>query len=78
MRSRSIRGMPCRRKACLTVFFSVFTYLDLSGLDAGDSALFINGINLDMDSLDMFQLLDLLKQEQRLSTGFHNIGIGVG
>ncbi|PAV88981.1 hypothetical protein WR25_14940 [Diploscapter pachys] len=56
--------------------FSVLIYLCLSGLDAGDSALFINGINLDMDSLDMFQLLDLLKQEQRLSTGFHNIGIG--
>lgn len=45
-----------------------------AGLEPGDSALFLNGINLDIDSLDMFQLVDIIKQEERVSRGFFNMG----
>ncbi|KJH41331.1 UDP-glucose:Glycoprotein Glucosyltransferase [Dictyocaulus viviparus] len=50
-------------------------YLSGASLEPGDSALFINGINLDIDSLDAFQLVDIIKQEERLSSGFFNMGI---
>ncbi|CAI4233074.1 unnamed protein product [Auanema sp. JU1783] len=44
------------------------------GIDAGETALFLNGINMDLDNLDMFQLVDALKQEERLASGFFNMG----
>lgn len=47
------------------------------GLEAGESALYVNGINMEIEQLDMFDLVDTLKQEEQLSTGFHNMGINV-
>ncbi|KAJ1350986.1 hypothetical protein KIN20_006919 [Parelaphostrongylus tenuis] len=49
-------------------------YLVNAGMEPGESALFLNGISLDIDSLDTFQLVDLIKQEERVSTGFFNMG----
>ncbi|RCN41207.1 hypothetical protein ANCCAN_12845 [Ancylostoma caninum] len=49
----------------------------LSGLDPGESILFLNGISLDVDSMDMFQLLDIIEQEERISSGFLNMGLRV-
>ncbi|CAD6189361.1 unnamed protein product [Caenorhabditis auriculariae] len=45
------------------------------GVDAGECALFLNGINFDVDSLDLFQLVETLKQEDKLATGFYNLGV---
>ncbi|VDM62368.1 unnamed protein product [Angiostrongylus costaricensis] len=53
----------------------VITCVLCAGLEAGESALFLNGINLDIDSLDAFQLVDVIKQEERVSAGFFNMGI---
>uniref|UniRef100_A0A0K0DP68 Thioredoxin_12 domain-containing protein n=1 Tax=Angiostrongylus cantonensis TaxID=6313 RepID=A0A0K0DP68_ANGCA len=58
-------------------FSRVITCAFCAGLEAGESALFLNGINLDIDSLDAFQLVDVIKQEERVSTGFFNMGIKV-
>lgn len=44
----------------------------------GDNALFINGINIDVDSLDVFQLFDIINQEERLSSAFYEMGFRVG
>ncbi|VDK41286.1 unnamed protein product [Cylicostephanus goldi] len=44
------------------------------GLSPGESMLFLNGIGLDVDSLDMFQLVDTIKQEERVASGFSNMG----
>ena len=44
------------------------------GLSAGESALFVNGLLVDLDTLDVFQLLELLKREERLSAGFFKMG----
>ncbi|CAJ0583195.1 unnamed protein product, partial [Mesorhabditis spiculigera] len=44
-------------------------------LAAGDNALYINGIKFEAEELDLFQLLDTLKQEEKLSTGFFNMGL---
>ncbi|KAK6764186.1 hypothetical protein RB195_024490 [Necator americanus] len=49
-------------------------HLSGAGLDPGESMLFLNGINLDIDSLDMFQLVDVIKQEERVACGFFNMG----
>ncbi|CAJ0934962.1 unnamed protein product, partial [Mesorhabditis belari] len=43
-------------------------------LSPGDSALYINGIKLDVDDLDIFQMLETLKQEEKLGEGFFNMG----
>ncbi|KIH47184.1 hypothetical protein ANCDUO_22761 [Ancylostoma duodenale] len=50
-------------------------HLSDTGLDPGESMLFLNGISLDVDSMDMFQLLDIIKQEERISSGFLNMGL---
>ncbi|KAK5980218.1 hypothetical protein GCK32_012656, partial [Trichostrongylus colubriformis] len=46
----------------------------MSGLEPGESALYLNGLNLDMDSLDIFQLFNIIRQEELVSTGFFNLG----
>lgn len=66
----------------ITVYYSFFVFgvnmvFLYSGIDPGDTSLYINGISVEVDSLDMFQVLDTLKQEEKLSTGFFNLGIGV-
>lgn len=47
------------------------------GISEGESALFINGMIVDVDALDVFQLLDMLKQEEKLANGFFRMGIKV-
>jgi len=37
------------------------------GVSPGDSALLINGVLTDVDSLDVYGLLDTLKREHRLA-----------
>uniref|UniRef100_UPI00398E35CF UDP-glucose:glycoprotein glucosyltransferase 1 isoform X2 n=1 Tax=Pristiophorus japonicus TaxID=55135 RepID=UPI00398E35CF len=45
------------------------------GLHPGDSALFINGLSIDLDVQDVFSVLDLLRNEARLMEGLHDLGI---
>ena len=44
-------------------------------LQPSDTALFINGLFYDVDLVDMFGLLDILRQELRTMEGLHSIGI---
>ncbi|KAM4694054.1 UDP-glucose:glycoprotein glucosyltransferase 1 isoform 2-T2 [Discoglossus pictus] len=45
------------------------------GVHPGDSALFINGLNIDLDSHDIFSLFDMLRNEARVMEGLHSLGI---
>uniref|UniRef100_A0A4W3JNT5 UDP-glucose ceramide glucosyltransferase-like 1 n=1 Tax=Callorhinchus milii TaxID=7868 RepID=A0A4W3JNT5_CALMI len=45
------------------------------GLHPGDSALFINGLNIDMEVQDLFSVLDLLRNEAHIMEGLHDLGI---
>ncbi|VDP15003.1 unnamed protein product [Onchocerca flexuosa] len=45
------------------------------GVSEGESVFFINGIMVDVDALDVFQVLDMLKQEEKLANGFFRMGI---
>ncbi|KAK0404333.1 hypothetical protein QR680_017401 [Steinernema hermaphroditum] len=45
-------------------------------LDSGDSALYVNGIPVDLDAMDIFQILSLLKKEEALASAFHKMNIG--
>lgn len=47
------------------------------GIAEGDSALLINGISVDVDPLDVFGVLELLKQEVKLADGFYKLGFKV-
>lgn len=47
-------------------------------MSEGESLLLINGIIVDLDALDAFQVLELLKQEEKLANGFFRMGIKVG
>uniref|UniRef100_A0A914YQY2 UDP-glucose:glycoprotein glucosyltransferase n=1 Tax=Panagrolaimus superbus TaxID=310955 RepID=A0A914YQY2_9BILA len=40
----------------------------------GENALYVNGINLDVDSLDIFQLFDTVNQEEKISSAFFEMG----
>ena len=57
------------------MFRATSSYLQY-GLDAGDSILSINGLTQDIDSLDVFSLIDTLKAEERLAAGFDRLGFG--
>ncbi|XP_039203086.1 UDP-glucose:glycoprotein glucosyltransferase 1 isoform X1 [Crotalus tigris] len=45
------------------------------GLQLGDSALFINGLHIDLDTQDIFSLFDVLRNEARVMEGLHSLGI---
>uniref|UniRef100_A0A8C3LXZ8 UDP-glucose ceramide glucosyltransferase-like 1 n=1 Tax=Chrysolophus pictus TaxID=9089 RepID=A0A8C3LXZ8_CHRPC len=45
------------------------------GLQPGDSALFINGLHIDLDTQDIFSLFDVLRNEARVMEGLHSLGI---
>uniref|UniRef100_G3QE58 UDP-glucose ceramide glucosyltransferase-like 1 n=1 Tax=Gorilla gorilla gorilla TaxID=9595 RepID=G3QE58_GORGO len=45
------------------------------GLQPGDSALFINGLHMDLDTQDIFSLFDVLRNEARVMEGLHRLGI---
>lgn len=45
------------------------------GLHPGDSALFINGLHVDLESQDIFSLFDTLRNEVRVMEGLHGMGI---
>ncbi|GMT33941.1 hypothetical protein PFISCL1PPCAC_25238 [Pristionchus fissidentatus] len=46
-----------------------------AGVETGATSLYVNGISMDVDSLDLFQLIDTLKQEEKLATGFYDMGV---
>uniref|UniRef100_A0A452IPD4 UDP-glucose glycoprotein glucosyltransferase 1 n=1 Tax=Gopherus agassizii TaxID=38772 RepID=A0A452IPD4_9SAUR len=45
------------------------------GLQSGDSAFFINGLHIDLDTQDIFSLFDVLRNEARVMEGLHSLGI---
>ncbi|CAD5234520.1 unnamed protein product [Bursaphelenchus xylophilus] len=45
-----------------------------SGISEGDNAFFVNGISVDVDQLDVFQLFDTIRAEERLASVFYNMG----
>ncbi|XP_071475340.1 UDP-glucose:glycoprotein glucosyltransferase 1 isoform X1 [Marmota flaviventris] len=45
------------------------------GIQPGDSALFINGLHIDLDTQDIFSLFDVLRNEARVMEGLHRLGI---
>ncbi|VDN02463.1 unnamed protein product [Thelazia callipaeda] len=45
------------------------------GVSEGESLLLINGISVDIDALDVFQVLNLLEQEVTLASGFFRMGM---
>lgn len=47
------------------------------GVSEGESIFSINGVMIDIDALDVFQVLDMLKKEEKLANGFFRMGIKV-
>ncbi|XP_074657528.1 UDP-glucose:glycoprotein glucosyltransferase 1-like isoform X2 [Tubulanus polymorphus] len=45
------------------------------GIGAGDAAMFLNGMTIDLDVHDPFALLEILQSETKLLTGLHQLGI---
>lgn len=43
-------------------------------LQPSDTALFINGMFYDIDLVDIFGVVDILRQELRTMEGLHNMG----
>lgn len=43
----------------------------------GENALFLNGINIDVDSLDIFQLFNTISKEESLADAFFGMGFRV-
>ncbi|WAR27836.1 UGGG-like protein [Mya arenaria] len=44
------------------------------GMEAGDSALYVNGIPMDMEIYDVFMLLDIMKSEAKIMEGLFSLG----
>lgn len=43
----------------------------------GDNVLFLNGINIEVDSLDVFQLFNTISKEEELANAFFEMGLRV-
>nr|XP_020469630.1 UDP-glucose:glycoprotein glucosyltransferase 1 isoform X2 [Monopterus albus] len=43
------------------------------GLQPGDSALFINGLHIDLDTQDIFSVFEVLRSEARVMEGLHSL-----
>ncbi|XP_067890497.1 UDP-glucose:glycoprotein glucosyltransferase 1 [Heterodontus francisci] len=50
-------------------------FAETLGLQPGDSALFINGLHIDLDTHNPFSILDILKEEGKIMDGLYNLGI---
>ena len=46
-------------------------------INEGENALLVNGINIDTDILDVFQLYETIRAESRLGMSFYNMGFRV-
>ena len=44
------------------------------GLEAGETALYLSGIKIDLAELDIFSLLETLKSETTMLEGLHAFG----
>uniref|UniRef100_G1PNN1 UDP-glucose ceramide glucosyltransferase-like 1 n=1 Tax=Myotis lucifugus TaxID=59463 RepID=G1PNN1_MYOLU len=44
-------------------------------IQPGDARLYINGLRVDMDAVDPFSILDMLKLEGKMMNGLHKLGI---
>ena len=47
------------------------------GVYPGESALFINGLQANLDVYDVFTLLDNLKDDAKIMKGLHSMGLKV-
>ena len=56
----------------------LFQYFEnYHGLTAGDSALYLNGIPMDMEIYDIFSLLDIMRSEAKIMEGLFSLGLKV-
>lgn len=56
----------------------VFQYFEsYHGLAAGDAALYVNGLPIDVEVYDMFTFLELLRSEAKLMQGLFSLGFKV-
>lgn len=72
--ARSLLKYPVKDEFRAEVENNQVKTFDEWGIGAGESALFINGLQIDFDSTDSFQLLNLLKYEEKIAQGFFNMG----
>ncbi|VDM47678.1 unnamed protein product [Toxocara canis] len=72
--ARSISRQSVKKELRAEVQTNLEITLSELGIGEGESALLINGISVDVDQLDVFATLELLKQEQKLTEGFYRLG----
>ena len=46
-------------------------------MGAGESALYLNGIPMDMEVYDIFSLLDIMRSEAKIMEGLFSLGLKV-
>ena len=56
---------------------TLFQLLEEQGISPGDSSLLINGINLDIDTVDMFNLYEMLKRDLKIMDELGRHGLAV-
>ncbi|KAK5964500.1 UDP-Glucose Glycoprotein glucosylTransferase [Trichostrongylus colubriformis] len=74
LHARSLSRQVVHQEVRRDIELNQKNHLSDAGLEPGESALYLNGLNLDMDSLDLFQLFNIIRQEELVSTGFFNLG----
>lgn len=51
--------------------------LEEFGISNGDSALLINGITMDIETVDMFSLFDVIREDLKIMEQLSNHGLAV-
>lgn len=73
----------CFSKAChivhtLDINYYFQSFDNYHGLLPGDSALFLNGLSLDLEVVDIFTIHDVLTDELYIMEGLWSLGLRVG
>ncbi|XP_029460576.1 UDP-glucose:glycoprotein glucosyltransferase 2 isoform X2 [Rhinatrema bivittatum] len=50
-------------------------FTEILGIQPGDANLYINGLHIDLETGNLFSILETLKMEGKLIDGLHNLGI---
>uniref|UniRef100_A0A4W6ECH1 UDP-glucose ceramide glucosyltransferase-like 1 n=1 Tax=Lates calcarifer TaxID=8187 RepID=A0A4W6ECH1_LATCA len=68
------QNFPTKEAAALRGFGFYF-FKGTLGLQPGDSALFINGLHIDLDTQDIFSVFEVLRSEARVMEGLRSLHI---
>ena len=75
LRARSLSKIRVKKELVKTLKSQRQTFESMFNMEQGAGALYLNGLEVNMDTVDIFTLNAMLKKESKLIEGLHQIGL---